>query len=46
MEALMVSMRLMAGVMFWAFVDLVLIVLWLAIIVGLGIVMMKGKKHD
>lgn len=46
MEALMISMRLMAGVLFWGFVDLFLIVMWLAIIIGLGIALVGRAKHD
>ena len=46
MEMMMLNMRLLAGVMFWAFVNLFLIVMWLAIIIGLGIALVNGAKHD
>ena len=46
MEALMLNMRLLAGVMFWAFVDLFLVVMWLAVIIGLGIMLINGARAD
>lgn len=39
-------LRNFAGVMFWAFADLVLGGLWAALIFGLLIAVIEGTKHD
>ena len=39
-------LRNVAGLMFWAFIDLFLGSCWIAIIIGLGIALVNGAKHD
>lgn len=39
-------LRNVAGLMFWAFIDLFLGTCWIAIIIGLGIAMINGARHD
>ena len=46
MEVMLLHMKLLAAVLFWAFVDLFLIVTWFAIIIGLGITLINGIRAD
>ena len=39
-------LRNVAGVMFWAFIDLFLGTCWIAIIIGIGITLVNGARHD
>lgn len=39
-------LRNLAGVMFWAFIDLFLGTCWIAIIIGLGILLINGARND
>ena len=39
-------LRNVAGLMFWAFIDLALGTCWVAIIIGLGIALVNGARHD
>lgn len=46
MTQAMILLRELAGVMFWALADFFLGGLWIAIIFGLIIAIVKGFRHD
>ena len=46
MAAVLVSLRELAGVMFWEFVDLFLIVTWLAVVFGAVVMVIRGARKD